>query len=101
MTWPDLTSRIDPLLEWLDPDSLHGFEENLIGSRAQLQIGRHDILDHVRHFGIGDGGTDRGAEPGLLVSAAADGYLEEFLAVLLDPEEPDMAHMVMAAGIDA
>jgi hypothetical protein len=34
-------------------------------------------------------------------SEAADCDLEEFLAVLLDAENADMADMVMAAGIDA
>src|SRR5260370_5155053 len=101
MTWPDLTSRIDALLERLDPDPLHGFEKNLVRARAQLQIGRHDILDHVRHFRIGNRRTDEGAEPGLLVGAAADRHLEKFLAVLLDAKEADMAHMMVAAGIDA
>src|ERR1700722_535690 len=101
MRWPHLTSRIDALLERLDPDPLHGFEKNLIRARPQLQISRHDILDDVRHLRIGNRRTDQGAEPGLLVGAAADRHLEELLAVLLDAEEADMAHMMMAAGIDA
>ena len=41
------------------------------------------------------------AIPPLLVGAAADGDLVEFLAVLLDAQNADMADMVMAAGIDA
>src|SRR5438552_375255 len=101
MTWPALTSRIDALLEWLDADPLDRFEKNLVRARAQLQIGRHDILDHVRHLGIGNRRADEGAEPGMLVGAAPDGHLEELLAVLLDAEQADMADVMMAAGIDA
>ena len=38
---------------------------------------------------------------GVLVGAAAERDLVEFLAVLVDAENADMADMVMAAGIDA
>src|SRR5580692_3791402 len=101
MTWPALTSRIDALLEWLDPDPLHGLEKNLVGARAQLQIGRNDILDHISNLGIRNRRPDQGAETGLLVGAAADRHLEELLAVLLDAEQADVAHVMVAAGIDA
>ena len=38
---------------------------------------------------------------GVLVGAAAERDLVEFLAVLVDAQDADMADMVMAAGIDA
>src|SRR5580693_1995434 len=101
MTWPALTSRIDAFLEWLDPDPLHGLEKNLVRTRTQLQIGRNDVLDHVGDLGIWDRGADQGAETGALVGAAPDRHLKEFLAVLLDAEQADVAHVMVAAGIDA
>ena len=68
---------------------------------AQLEIGLDDVLDHVRHLGIRHRRADQRAELGILVGLAADGHLEELLAVLLDAEEADVADVMMAAGIDA
>src|SRR5262249_9036763 len=50
-----LTSRIDTLLEWLDAEALDGIDEQLVGRLSQLKIGGGDILDHVRHLGVGHG----------------------------------------------
>ena len=83
------------------PIALDGLDEQLVRPLAQLDIGRDDVLDHVRHLGIGHRRTEQRAELGLLVGAAAERDLEEFLAVLLDAEKADVADMVVAAGIDA
>ena len=48
-----------------------------------------------------EGRADDVADAGVLVGAAAEGDLVEFLALLVDAENADMADMVMAAGIDA
>src|SRR5262249_60402446 len=96
-----LTSRIDTLPEWFDADALDRVEKDLVGPRAQLEIGRHDILDHIRHLGIRNSRTNERTQLGILISLPADRDLEEFLAVLLDPAEADMADVMMAAGIDA
>src|SRR5262249_26237421 len=98
---PALTSRIDALLERFDAEALDGVDEQLLGLLAQLEIGRRDVFHHVGHLAIGYGRADQGAKLGLLVGAAADRHLVVFLAVLFDPENADVAHMVMAAGIDA
>src|SRR5262245_57361540 len=100
-TRPPLTSRIDTLPERFNADALDRVEKDLVRPCAQLQIGRHDILDHVRHLGIGHGRANEGTQLGILISLPTDRDLEDFLAVLLDAEEADMADMVMAAGIDA
>src|SRR4051812_33343612 len=99
--FPPLTSGIDTLPEWFDAEPLHRVDEQLVGARTQRQISLDDILDHVCDLAIGNGGSDQRAEHGALIGAAADRDLVEFLAVLLDAENADMADMVVAAGIDA
>src|SRR6266567_953955 len=59
---PALTSGIDPLLERIDADALDGVDEQLARPRAQLEIGRGDVLDHIGDLAIGNGGTEDRAE---------------------------------------
>src|SRR6202021_2954242 len=82
--FPFLTSGIDPLPERFDAEPLHRVDEQLIGTGAERQISLDDILDHIGDFSIGHRGSDQGADHGMLVGAAADRDLIEFLAVLLD-----------------
>src|SRR5438132_124807 len=98
---PPLTSRIDTLPERLNTDALDRIEKDLVRPRAQLEISLDDVLDHIRHLGVGHGRTDQHAEQRVLVRLATDSHLKELLAVLLDTEESDMADVMMAAGIDA
>src|ERR1700761_5457726 len=99
--FPPLTSGIDALPEWLDAEPLHRVDEQFVGPGAQRQISLDDILDDVGDFVEFHRRADQRAELGVLIGAAADGDLVDFLAVLLDAENADMADMVMAAGIDA
>src|SRR5476651_1197336 len=101
MTRPALTSRIDALLERFDADAPDGVEEDFIRPRAQLKISRNDILHDIRHFCIRNGGSEQCTELGILVGTAADRDLEILLAVLLHAEQPDMAHVMVSARIDA
>src|SRR5262245_13795703 len=101
MIRPALTSGIDTLLERFDAEALDRLDEVLVRPRAQLEIGSGDVLDHVGDLAVPHGGTENGAEPGGVVRPAADRHLVKFLAVLLDAEDPDMADMVVAAGVDA
>src|SRR5262249_58833103 len=71
-TRPLLTSRIDTLPERFHTDALDRVDKDLVRPHAQLQIGRHDILDHVRHLGIGNGGAQERAPLRTLTSPAAD-----------------------------
>src|SRR5690606_18079647 len=48
-----------------------------------------------------EAGADDAADRGVLVGAAADGELVEFLALLVEAEDADVADVVMAAGVDA
>src|SRR5207247_6060095 len=98
---PALTSGIDPLLERINADALDGVDEQLARPRAQLEIGRGDVLDHIGDLAIGNGGTEDRAELGVLAGAAADRHLIILLAVLLDAENADVTDVMMAAGVDA
>src|SRR3981189_2131601 len=98
---PALTSRIDTLPERLDADALDRLEKCLVRPRAQLPIGFDNVLDHIRHLGVGHGRTDQRAEHRILVRLPPDGYLKDFLAILLDAEETDVADVMMAAGVEA
>src|SRR5215470_2583398 len=99
-TRPPLTSRIDTLPERFDTDALDRVEKDLVGPRAQLEIGRRDVLDDVRHLGIGHSGANECTQLGILISLPADRDLEELLAVLLDAEQTDVADVMVAAGVD-
>ena len=44
--------------------------------------------------------ADQAAQGGVLVGAAAEGNLIEFFALLIDAEDADMPHMVVATGVD-
>ena len=101
MIWPDLTSGIDALPEWFDAGSLDGIDEQLVRPIAQLNIGRCNILDDVGHLRTGHRGTEQHAKPGVFVSLAAERDLIKLFTIFLDPENADVADMVMAAGVDA
>ena len=68
---------------------------------TRVEIGAHDVVDGADHVFVRDGRTDDGADRGIVLGAAAQRDLVEFLAVLIDAQNADMADMVMAAGIDA
>ena len=70
-------------------------------SLPQIQIAVDDALDGIRDLFIGDRGPEQLTQRRVLVGLAAQRDLVEFLAVLFDAEEADMADMMMAAGIDA
>src|SRR4029450_2794444 len=76
---PCLTSRIAARLEWFDAQTLHRIDEQFLGTVAQREIGFDNVFDHVGHFRIGNGRADQGAHLRVLVGAAADRDLVEFL----------------------
>src|ERR1019366_2645332 len=100
MIFPLLTSGIDPLPERFNAKPLDRVDEKFVGALPKRQIGFDNILDHVGDLAIGHGGADQGADHRVLVGTAADRDLIEFLAVLLDAENADMADVMMAAGVD-
>src|SRR5215470_12707602 len=100
-TRPALTSSIDALLERLDAHAADGIDEQLVWPFAQLEVGGSYILDHVGDVAIRHRRPQELAELGVLAGAATDRHLVILLAVLLDPENADMADVMMAAGVDA
>src|SRR5688572_31527996 len=97
---------IDVSLERLGAGAVHDVDEALVLAVAQLEVGFDHALDHIRHVGARERGTDHlakrraGAEPGLtLVTANFD--LVPLLAVLIDAEDADMPDVVVAAGVHA
>src|SRR3954470_23915851 len=84
--FPCLTRGINALPEWFDAEPLDGIDEQFVRPRAQRKIGLDNILDDIGDVGIGHRRPDQVPEFGMLVGAAADGDLVEFLAVLLDAQ---------------
>src|SRR5262245_28886592 len=93
-------SGIELLLEGLEADAAIGIEERF-AVLAEVQVGVDDRLDGADHLVDAERGADDIADRGVLVGAAAQSDLVEFLAVLIDAQDADMAHMMMAASIDA
>src|SRR5690606_19012476 len=97
---PFLMSFIEALLERIDADPAIGVDEAL-AILADADIGRDDGLDRVDDLILGEGTADNVADGRLFVRRAAQRHLVIFDALLVDAENTDMAHMVVAAGIDA
>src|SRR4026208_1414607 len=55
----------------------------------------------VRHFVTGKTRPENGADRGALARGAAERDLVELLAFLIEPQNPEVADMMMAAGVDA
>src|SRR3546814_17548746 len=97
---PSLSSGIELLLEGGMADAGQGIFEAL-SLAALLQVGGNDVVDGLDHLVVGEGGADDLPERSVLVGAAAEGDLVEFLALLVDAEDADVAHVMMAAGVAA
>src|SRR5258708_4899446 len=101
MTRPFLMSGIDPLLEGLDAETFDGLHKALARPLPQFEVCGYDLLHHVGDFPVRDGRSQQRAKLGPFVGAAAEGDLVELLAVFLDPQNADMADVMVAAGVDA
>src|SRR5581483_7584200 len=97
---PSLMSGIERLLERRVADAAIGVGKALAAAPF-VEIDIDELVDRAGHGVGGHRGTDDGAQRGVLVGAAADGDLIELLAVLIDPQNADMADMMVAAGVDA
>src|SRR3546814_15434491 len=56
---------------------------------ALLQVGGNDVVDDLDHLVVGEGGADDLPERSVLVGAADEGDLVEFLALLVDAEDAE------------
>src|SRR5262245_4732129 len=101
MTAPFLMSGIDAFLERFDAETRDRFDKGLLRARPQFEVGGDHLFHHVDDLGVGHGWPEQHAKSGMLVRASAQGHLKELLAVLLDAKDADMAHVVMATGVDA
>ena len=70
------------------------------GSRM-LQIGLENLVDGICHLVAGKARTEDGADRRVLGGGAAKRDLVEFLALLVEAEDADVADMMVAAGVDA
>src|SRR5690606_18798723 len=100
MDSPLMSLGIDALLERGEADTGIGVDELLV-PLAVLHVDGEDFFDHVRHFVLVERGPEHVAETGVVIGAAAQLDLVELLTLLVDAEDTDIAHMVVAAGIHA
>src|ERR1700681_2862356 len=95
------SSAIEGLVERRLAQPPIGGKKILLRTLPVLQIGIEQRLDGVDHLGAREAMADDLADRGLLVAGAGKRELIEFLALLLDAENADVADVMMAAGIDA
>ena len=84
----------------VDTDTAVGIEEAFFFG-ALLDVDLDDLVDHVRHVVLSEGGAEDLRQAGFTTGAAAERYLVELLTFLVDAEDADMAHMVVTAGVHA
>src|ERR1700730_18499957 len=99
-TRPSLSNGIERLLERRGADPAIGLGEALAVA-AQAEINLDQRVDSIGDLAARQRRADDGAERGVVVGAAADGDLVELLAVFVDAENADIAHVVMAASVNA
>src|SRR3990167_3883475 len=98
--WSLMRVGIDGLLERGDAGAAHGVEEALL-ALAFAQIDVDQDIDGLGHAVGRQGRAQHGAYRRVLGAGAAQGQLVEFLALLIDAQDADMADVVVAAGVDA
>src|SRR6185437_2559857 len=100
--WPVhlMSVGIDGLLERGDAGAPEGVEEALaIATLAQVDVDH--VLDGVGDLRRRQRRTQHLAQRGVRLGRAAQRHLVELLALLIDAEDADRAHVVVAAGVDA
>src|SRR5574337_2044883 len=95
-----LLTAIDPLLERMNAEAVHRIDEALV-RMPMFDVGLDEPLDHVGHFGGGEGRADDLAKRRVIALGAADRDLVPLLAILVDAEDADVADVVVAAGVHA
>src|SRR6185436_10492727 len=96
---------IDVVLEFLVADAVRDFDEALRLAVPVVEVALDEALDDVGHLGARERRADHLAERCLnragvgLALVAADLDLVPLLVVLVDAENPDVADMVVAAGV--
>src|SRR5579883_436510 len=92
---------IKGFLEWCHADTPVGREEILVLTRTDLQVSVDDFLDRIDDLVGRKAGSRHIADRAVFIGGAAERDLVGFHALLFQAQNADMAHVVMAAGIDA
>src|SRR5918999_5520241 len=95
-----LITTIDPRLEGFDPDPAIGVEETFVLESA-FDIDIQDLSQRIGHLDLGDGRTQAVTERGIVFRGPTKRDLVILFALLIHPEDADVSHMMMAAGIHA
>src|SRR5690606_20654801 len=92
---------IDSLLEGPEPGPADVVEERLVGRLAVVDVGRQHGRDRVDDLLARERRPEDLAERGVVAGRAAEHQLVKLLALLVDAEDPDVADVVLTAGVDA
>jgi hypothetical protein len=68
---------------------------------VRCDIDLQQAVDHFRHLGGRERRADDLADRGLVALGAAERHLVPLAAVLVHAQDADVAHVVVAAGVDA
>src|SRR5437868_7313853 len=99
--WPPSTLMrvgIDGLLEGGDARAAEGVQEALAVA-ALAQVDLDHLLDGLGHLVGRQGRAQHGAERGVLFAGAAQGDLVELLALLIDAQDADVTHVMVAQAL--
>src|ERR1700732_2667671 len=92
-------SAIDGLLEWRCTQPPIGIDEAL-ALAAMGEIGLDNRVDRIDHLIRRNRRSNNASDRRLIVGRAAEGDLINLLSVFIGAEQADMAHMMVAAGVD-
>src|ERR1041384_3408483 len=87
--------------ERVEADAAQCVDEFLMLALAQREIDIDDPLDRIGNLVAVDAGAKPLAERGEVAGVAAERDLVILHAGLIEPEDSDMADMMVAAGVDA
>src|SRR5690554_8053160 len=93
-------SGIDPLLEGFEADTAIGVEEGLAVA-ALTDVDLKQGIDHFRDLLAAEGGAEDLTQRRFVALGATQRDLVPLLALLVDAEDADLAHVVVAAGVHA
>jgi len=91
---------INLVFEGFDADAVESIQKNFVRV-AMRQVDADDLFHGIRDFCRCKGGANHLAGAGLAALTTAQGDLIELGIVLVHPQDADMGHMVVAAGVHA
>src|SRR5207244_6987219 len=95
-----MSSGINAFLEGFDAEPAHRVDEMLV-VMAAFDINIDEAGDDLGHLGGSKRRTDDFTQRGMVPLGAANGDLIPLLAVFIDTEDPDVADVMMSAGVHA